>query len=66
MKIILEVKGKKGFPINNEFISKFCKKMDWEKPISKVEKDFFKEMFAHVIANFLEIYETKESKANRK
>lgn len=66
MIVSLKMASKKGFPVNDKFISNFCKKMGWKKPLSKVEKDFFKEMFAHVIATFLEMHETKESKTSRK
>ena len=66
MKIFLEMKSKKGFLVNDAFIAKFCKKMGWRKPLSKVEKDFFKKIFANVIATFLESYETKESKTAKK
>jgi hypothetical protein len=65
MIISLKMASKKGFPVNDTFIAKFCKKMGWKKSLTKVEKEFFKEMFAHVIANFLEAYETKESKKDR-
>jgi len=66
MIISLKMASKKGFPVNDDFIAKFCKKMGWKKSLTKIEKEFFKEMFAHVVATFLEINETKESKTGRK
>jgi len=65
MIISLKMTSKKGFAVNNAFIAKFCKKMGWKKPLTKIEKQFFKELFAHVIATFLEVHETKESKKDR-